>query len=59
MCANGSFPVEKLNLHKDDIKTLFLELNFHLRKWLILGSYKPSDQSKSVFLESLSKWSLS
>ena len=26
-----------------------------LRKWLIVGAYKPSGQSKSVFLESLSK----
>ena len=33
----------------------FLEINLRLRKWLIVDAYKLPDQSKSVFLEKLSK----
>ena len=55
MYANDSIPVKQLNSHEDDGETLFLEINLRLRKWLIGGAYKPRDQSKSVFLESLSK----
>ena len=40
---------------KMDSETLFLEVNLRLRKWQIVGAYKPSDQSKSLFLESLFK----
>ena len=55
MYVNESIPVKQLNSHKDDSKTLFLEINLRLRKWLIVGAYKPPDQSKLLFLESLSK----
>ena len=54
MYVNESIPVNQLNSHKNGNETLFLEINLSLRKWLILGAYKPPVQSKSVFLESLS-----
>ena len=34
-------PVKQLNSHKDDNETLFLEINLRLKKWLIVGAYKP------------------
>ena len=55
MYVNESIPVKQLNSHKDDSETLFLEINLRLKKRLIGGTYKHPDQSKSVFLESLSK----
>ena len=55
MYVNESILVKRLNSDKDDIETIFLEINFRLRKWLTVGASKPPDQSKSVFLESLSK----
>ena len=55
MYVNENIPVKQLNSHKDDSETLFLEINLRLRKWLIVGAYKPPDQSKLLFLESLSK----
>ena len=55
MYVNESIPVKQQNSRKDDSETLFLEINLRFRKWLIVGAYKPPDQSKSVFLESLSK----
>ena len=55
MYVNESILVNQLNSRKDDSETFFLEINFRLRKWLIAGAYKPPDQSKSVYLESLSK----
>ena len=53
MYFNEIIPVKQLNLHKINIETLFLEINLHLRKYLMIGAHKPTDQS--VFLESLSK----
>ena len=41
----------RLNSHKDYSESLFLEINFRFRKWLIVGG--PLDQGKSIFLESL------
>ena len=55
MYVNKSIHLKQLNSHKDDSETLFLEINLRLRKWLIVCGYKLLDQSKSVFLESLSK----
>ena len=55
MYVNDSIPVKQLNSHKDDSETLFLEINLRLRKWLIVGSNKPPDHSKSVLLEILSE----
>ena len=55
MYVNESITVKQLNSHIDESKTLFQEINFHLRKWMIGGAYKPLDQYKSVSLESLSK----
>ena len=55
MHVNESILVKQLNSDKDDSETIFLEINFRLRKWLTVGANKPPDQSKSVFLESLSK----
>ena len=43
MNVNKSIPVKQLHSHKDDSETLFLKLKLRLRKWLILGAYKPSD----------------
>ena len=37
---------------QSDSDTLFLEINLRLRKWLVVGAYKPPEQSKFVFLES-------
>ena len=53
MYINESIPVKQLNSHKEDSETLFLEINLRLIKLLIVGAYKPPDQSKSVVLESL------
>ena len=55
MYVNGRIPVKQLNSHKHYSETLFLEINLRLRKWLIVGPYKPPDQSKLIFLLSLSK----
>ena len=55
MYIKKSISMKQLNSHKDGSETLFLEINLRLRKWLIVGAHKPPDQSKSVFLESLSK----
>ena len=55
MYVNESILVKQLNLHKDDSEITFLEINLLLRIWLIVGAYKPPDQSKSIFLASLSK----
>ena len=55
MYIKKSISMKQLNSHKDGSGTLFLEINLRLRKWLIVGAHKPPDQSKSVFLESLSK----
>ena len=46
MYVNETIPMKQLSSYKNDSATLFLE---------ILEVYKHSDQSKSVFLESLSK----
>ena len=43
MYVNENIPVKQLNSHKDDSETLFLEINLRLRKWLIVGAYKPPD----------------
>ena len=40
---------------QSDSDTLFLGINLRLRKWLVVGAYKPPEQSKFVFLESLSE----
>ena len=53
--VNESIPVKQLNSRKDDSETLFLEIKLRMRKWLIVGAYKPPNQSKSVLLERLSK----
>ena len=55
MYVNESIPVKQLNSHKGDSETFFLEKKLCLRKWPIEGAYKPPDQSKFVFLESLCK----
>ena len=55
MYVNANIPVKQLNSCTDDSETIFLEINLRLRKWLIVGAYKPPDQYKPVFLESLSK----
>ena len=55
MYVNERILVKQLNLNKDGSETLFIEINLRLRKWLIVGVYKPPGQRKSVFLESLSE----
>ena len=37
-----------------DVEAIYLEINMRKRKWLIIGTYKPSSQSDSLFLENLS-----
>ena len=58
MYVYESIPLKQLNSHKDDSETTFLELNLRLRKWLRVSTYKPSDQSKFVFLEGLESHSI-
>ena len=53
--VNESIGTKQLNSHKDDSKTPFIEINLRLSEWLIVGAYKPPEQTKSVFSESLSK----
>ena len=55
MDVNERIPVKQLNSHNDDSETLLLEINLRFKKELIVGAYKHQDQTKSVFLESLSK----
>ena len=55
MYVKDNIPAKQLMSHKDDTESIFLEINIRLRKWLIVGAYKPPDQSKTAFLESLSK----
>ena len=44
------------NLHLDkETENIYLEINTRLRKWLIVGLYKPPNQSNSLFLENMSK----
>ena len=59
MYINESIPVKQLNSHKEDSETLFLEINLRLIKLLIVGAYKPPDQSKSVFFRKFIYRSLS
>ena len=51
-----SIASKKLNSHKEnmDVEAIYLEINMRKRKWLIIGTYKPSSQSDSLFLENLS-----
>ena len=39
----------------DNIKGLFVELNFRKSRWLIMGAYHPPSQSDSYFFEHLDK----
>ena len=39
----------------DNIKALFVELNFRKSRWLIMGAYHPPSQSDSYFFEHLDK----
>ena len=55
MYVKDNIPAKQLKSHKDDTESIFLEINIRLRKWLIVGAYKPPDQRKTPFLESLSK----
>ena len=55
MYVKDNIPAKQLKSHKDDTESIFLEINIRLRKWLFVGAYKPPDQSKTAFLESLSK----
>ena len=59
MHINESIPVKQLNSYKEDTETLFLEINLRLIKLLIVGAYKPPDQSKSVFFRKFIYRSLS
>ena len=47
---------KQLNLHLDkEIEAVYFEINIPLKKWLIVGLYKPLSQNNSLFLESMSK----
>ena len=44
----------KFTLDKET-EAIYLDINIRLRKWLIVGLYKPSSQNNSWFLENMSK----
>ena len=47
---------KQLNLKFDkETEAIYLEINIRLRKWLIVGLYKPPSQNNSLFLENMSK----
>ena len=47
---------KQLNLHLDkETEAIYLEINIRLRKWLIVGLYKPPSQNNSLFLENMLK----
>ena len=47
---------KQLSLHLDkETEAIYLEINVPLRKWLIVGLYKPPSQNNSLFLENMSK----
>ena len=47
---------KQLNLHLvKETEAIYLEINILLRKWLIVGLYKPPSQNNSLFLENMSK----
>ena len=47
---------KQLNLHLDkETEAMYLEINTQLRKWLIVGLYKPPCQNNSLFLENMLK----
>ena len=51
---NESIPCKKVNLQlPEDFEWIALETNSRVRKWLIVGLYKPSNQHKSYFLQNL------
>ena len=46
---------KQLNIHLDkELEAIYLEINIRLRKWLIVGLYKPFSQNNSLFLENRS-----
>ena len=46
----------QLCLHSDiETEAIYLEINIRLRKWLLVGLYKPPNQNNSLFLEKMSK----
>ena len=47
---------KQLNLHLDkETEAIYLEINIRLRKWLIVGLYKPPSQNNSLFSENMLK----
>ena len=47
---------KQLNLKFDkETEAIYLEINIRLRKWLIVGLYKPPSQNSSLFLGNMSK----
>ena len=54
--VNQNIASKQLNLHLDkETETIYLEISIRLKKWLILGLYKPPSQNNSLFLENMSK----
>ena len=49
-----SKPLEKHNV-SDDIKGLFVELNFRKVKWLLFGTYHPPSQNDIYYFNQLDK----
>ena len=43
------------HIFPDDIKGLFIELNFRKAKWLLFGTYHPKIQSDSYYFNNLNK----
>ena len=47
---------KQLNLYLDnETEAIYLEMNIRLRKWLIVGLYKPPSQTNSFQLENMLK----
>ena len=47
---------KQLSLHTNvENEAIYLEINIRLRKWLVVGLYKPPNQNNSLFLEGMSK----
>ena len=53
----NDIPCKQLSEHKFpvDIERIFTEINLRKTKWLILGTYRPSNQSIDHFFENVGK----
>ena len=54
--VNDNIFCKQLNNHNSDtcIEAMFLEVRIKSRKWLLIGAYKPPNQSDNLFLDNIS-----